>query len=1070
MMIHSLSAGHRGKFLVLTLIYTATCAVFGVSELSAQPGCVGPTGTTQVSVDLIRDAFGNPVIESNGTTRRESVRITSSLRDELGLTVPEEPGEDVRPQIRLIVETDNSGLRSTANFTVEEVIFDTAMRVEIYDAEEPDDEDSGAFKLFGLGGFDSAATLTVHAAAPSRTTVDDGVLTAATQSFCEPSGNHAPGEPNAIYGFFEHVNLRASRDFVLLVPHGGMIEDGTSEQVDEIRAAFAARNQPVNTWEAAASWEDGLASDLFHITSTAIDPQGFPGLDALLTAGDFDAARGIEFQYAASLHGFGSFDRPGIVFGGRASRESKCYVARQIQQRLISEGEPAIAFYIYDSDGDPANAIDLPGGDGLRISDQRRRVGLTGRSCDNLVNRLAQGPGCIDGHGGVQIQESAALRSDLGLRTLVSEEIANGFSDLVADPSLIDPSLNTFCNVLSTSEIGDRVWVDLNADGIQDAGEPGREGITVQLLDGAFMVATATTEVDGSYLFENLTASPTYTVRVTAPVDFTFSPPGQGGEAVDSDVNTLGETLPIPLAHGVSQLDVDAGLVPGGVAGQVGDLVWHDDNANGVREGGEPGISGIQVDLTTALGTPVASTTTDASGNYLFSGLLPGDYLVSFLAPGWILTTPPSIPFTLGADVVDLSRDAGFDLPPVRLDLIGNSTAACGPPPANPNATDRREHLFMSQTLATQLGIDAAAVQLTGPSPQVRVIVDSPLLTSGDTSTAAYTVARICASNERRIWVWNDVDRLFPGQTVTLATLELTVEPMAPSRTLNGGLTTQHFDEPTHATAGAKHLRENVTIVPDKRVALLIPHGGGMELNTSRQINAFVDELDDATGPVEVNVWEVQGQWGSGETFDRWHITSNDIHPDGFPGLDALLAEPLFDAATGQQFEFAASFHGFADSTDFGIILGGLADRDLRCHVAATIRAQAGSRGAEIGFHIAEAAIAGGDLLVPNNRSYVPAPGNVQALEGQSDENIVNWVTEAVAGGDTTWSGIQLEQSLCVRRETSCSALSVAACTVDQPECMHNLVAAGVARAIEEILDGSVDPAGACCTHFADCP
>lgn len=405
---------------------------------------------------------------------------------------------------------------------------------------------------------------------------------------------------------------------------------------------------------------------------------------------------------------------------------------------------------------------------------------------------------------------------------------------------------------------------------------------------------------------------------------------------------------------------------------------------------------------------------------------------------------------------------------PPRLDLISNSSAACGTPPTNPSATDQREHLFMTQTLALELGLDLAAVQLVGPSPQVRMVVDEPLLTNGDTSTAAYTVARICTgSSERKVWVWT-IDRLFPSQAVTLADLELSFEPMAPSRTVDGGVTTHHFGEPSHATSGAKHLRENLTMRAEKRVALLIPHGGGIELNTSRQIDAFVDELEDGTNNVPVNVWEVEGQWGSGETSDRWHITSNDIHPDGFPGLDTLLNEPLFDWTAGQHFQYAVSFHGFDDNSDFGIILGGLADRDLRCHVAATIRAIAGTRGQEIGFHIAQAANGGGDLLLANNRLYVPAPANVQGLEGRSEENIVNWISEAVVGTQTSWGGIQLEQSTCLRRESNC-AHGIAACTLDQPECLHNVVAAGVARALEEVLDGTTNPAGACCTHFNQC-
>ncbi len=52
--------------------------------------------------------------------------------------------------------------------------------------------------------------------------------------------------------------------------------------------------------------------------------------------------------------------------------------------------------------------------------------------------------------------------------------------------------------------IGDFVWEDLNHDGIQDAGEPGVEGVTVRLLNGSgALLVTTTTDAIGAYLFPN---------------------------------------------------------------------------------------------------------------------------------------------------------------------------------------------------------------------------------------------------------------------------------------------------------------------------------------------------------------------------------------------------------------------------------------------------------------------------------------------------------------------------------------------------------------------------------------
>ncbi|WP_159694088.1 SdrD B-like domain-containing protein, partial [Cognatazoarcus halotolerans] len=68
----------------------------------------------------------------------------------------------------------------------------------------------------------------------------------------------------------------------------------------------------------------------------------------------------------------------------------------------------------------------------------------------------------------------------------------------------------------------------------------------------------------------------------------------------------------------------------------IGDKVWVDSNANGVQDAGEVGKAGVTVELYTCVdempGTLVDTKVTDANGNYNFSGLMPGDYIVKFIA------------------------------------------------------------------------------------------------------------------------------------------------------------------------------------------------------------------------------------------------------------------------------------------------------------------------------------------------------------------------------------------------------------------------------------------------------
>jgi hypothetical protein len=98
-------------------------------------------------------------------------------------------------------------------------------------------------------------------------------------------------------------------------------------------------------------------------------------------------------------------------------------------------------------------------------------------------------------------------------------------------------------------------------------------------------------------------------------------------------------TDPIIYTSGTN-LTIDAGLVKLPY-GSIGDFVWYDLNGNGIQEPGEPGASGVAVELDTAAGDYVASTTTDDYGHYVFTDVAPGDYVVKFTRPPDYSFSPP---------------------------------------------------------------------------------------------------------------------------------------------------------------------------------------------------------------------------------------------------------------------------------------------------------------------------------------------------------------------------------------------------------------------------------------------
>jgi 5-hydroxyisourate hydrolase-like protein (transthyretin family) len=205
------------------------------------------------------------------------------------------------------------------------------------------------------------------------------------------------------------------------------------------------------------------------------------------------------------------------------------------------------------------------------------------------------------------------------------------------------------CNCVCTGQIGDFVWQDLNGNGCQDAGEPGIQGVQVDLYSGcgagATFVTSMTTDANGKYLFTGLCAG-NYSVVFHTPAGYnhtlahqTCSVGGLPSNQTDSDCDCTGTadcTVCVNLPASNSQdLTIDCGYVPI-CTGQIGDFVWQDLNGNGCQDAGEPGIQGVQVDLYSGCGagaTFVTSMTTDANGKYLFTGLCAGNYSVVFHTP-----------------------------------------------------------------------------------------------------------------------------------------------------------------------------------------------------------------------------------------------------------------------------------------------------------------------------------------------------------------------------------------------------------------------------------------------------
>src|SRR5207244_3630226 len=146
--------------------------------------------------------------------------------------------------------------------------------------------------------------------------------------------------------------------------------------------------------------------------------------------------------------------------------------------------------------------------------------------------------------------------------------------------------------------------------------------------------STTTTDANGLYTFTGLTPG-SYMVEFAMPTGYDrVSLQHQGADdTVDSDIDrTTRRTTITQLTSGENDPSWDAGFYQ---TAKIGNYVWEDTNGNGLQVAGELGVSSVTVNLLDGSGNPIdgdpviggvqpLTTSTDASGLYLFSNLDPG--------------------------------------------------------------------------------------------------------------------------------------------------------------------------------------------------------------------------------------------------------------------------------------------------------------------------------------------------------------------------------------------------------------------------------------------------------------
>ena len=199
-----------------------------------------------------------------------------------------------------------------------------------------------------------------------------------------------------------------------------------------------------------------------------------------------------------------------------------------------------------------------------------------------------------------------------------------------------------------------------------DNGDMDLLGVELTLLDSnGDTVATTTTNASGDYGFLNVMPGE-YTEVESQPTDYVDVSEVEGGTDGDNPddgvINSIAVTVdPNETAEGNDFVETQLGAVTGNVsADTTGDDL------------GDMDLLGVEITLLDSNGDTVATTTTNADGDYIFSDVMPGEY-----------TEVESQP----TDYVDVSEVEGGTDGDNPDDGVINSIAVT----VDPNETDDRQ-------------------------------------------------------------------------------------------------------------------------------------------------------------------------------------------------------------------------------------------------------------------------------------------------------------------------------------------------------------------------------------------
>ncbi|MBJ7472131.1 MAG: hypothetical protein JHD16_12560 [Solirubrobacteraceae bacterium] len=229
---------------------------------------------------------------------------------------------------------------------------------------------------------------------------------------------------------------------------------------------------------------------------------------------------------------------------------------------------------------------------------------------------------------------------NIGASDLDSDVFQTGASTSFSDfftPSGPITDLDVGISDPGSSQLGNFTFFDANGNGIyESASETPLPGVTVNLWNESRsqIIASTVTSSVGVYALQ-APRGVNYRLEFVRPAGYIASPKDAGSDdTVDSDIEQSGpnQYFTAPFLVGASTIStLDAGFVRPIL---LGNRVWDDNDADGIQDPGEPGLSGVIVQLWNSAKTQVIDdAVSSATGEYTLTAPGATSYRIRAVLP-----------------------------------------------------------------------------------------------------------------------------------------------------------------------------------------------------------------------------------------------------------------------------------------------------------------------------------------------------------------------------------------------------------------------------------------------------